>query len=176
MELTAEQQIEYDVMHKAFVAQGGPNAGKLKAAGHKDPDGVACLVALGWVNPEAVELEIETEEVDTDLKCSDCHIYGTECDNTNPADPACDNFTPAPPVQVDTELEEAEKDLEAAKATEEDAASKVKDAEDIVKSKTPPPCPRCNGDGFWHSLKTGYRAKTSSEPLIDTARVCPKCK
>jgi len=39
-----------------------------------------------------------------------------------------------------------------------------------------PVCPRCGGDGFWHSTKTGYRAKTSSEPLIDKSRKCPECK
>ena len=36
-------------------------------------------------------------------------------------------------------------------------------------------CPRCKGDGFWHSTKTGYRAKTTSEPLIDKKRKCPEC-
>jgi len=36
-------------------------------------------------------------------------------------------------------------------------------------------CPRCKGDGVFHSTKTGYRAKTSAEPLIDTSRPCPDC-
>jgi len=45
----------------------------------------------------------------------------------------------------------------------------------MMKEKTKV-CPRCGGDGFWHSTKTGYRAKTSSEPLIDKSRKCPECK
>jgi len=36
-------------------------------------------------------------------------------------------------------------------------------------------CPRCKGDGVWHSTKTGYRAKTSAEPLVDPTRPCPEC-
>lgn len=36
-------------------------------------------------------------------------------------------------------------------------------------------CPRCNGDRIWHSSATGVRAKTSSEPLVDSNRQCPKC-
>lgn len=36
-------------------------------------------------------------------------------------------------------------------------------------------CKRCNGDGIWHSTKTGVRAKTSSEPLVDPDRPCPDC-
>ncbi len=36
-------------------------------------------------------------------------------------------------------------------------------------------CSRCKGDGFWHSTRTGVRAKTSPEPLVDEGRVCPKC-
>lgn len=37
-------------------------------------------------------------------------------------------------------------------------------------------CPRCKGDGIWHSGKTGIRAITSPEPNIDPERKCPKCK
>ena len=37
-------------------------------------------------------------------------------------------------------------------------------------------CSRCEGDGIWHSPKTGVRAVTSAEPLIDASRKCPKCK
>ncbi len=151
----------------------------------------------------------ETREVGTELKCSDCHIYGTECDNTNPADPVCGNFTPKLAAEIvdeqpetatdatkkvledavdelkavkgevelaDPDLDAAKKDLEAAKATEEDAINKVKEAEAVVKSKEPPPCKRCNGDGFWHSPKTGLRAKTSGTPLVDTSKLCPDCK
>jgi hypothetical protein len=36
-------------------------------------------------------------------------------------------------------------------------------------------CGRCGGDGLWHSTKTGYRAKTASEPLVDPDRKCPAC-
>ena len=36
-------------------------------------------------------------------------------------------------------------------------------------------CPRCKGDGFWHSNRTGVRALTSSEPLVDELRPCPEC-
>jgi len=37
-------------------------------------------------------------------------------------------------------------------------------------------CPRCLGDGIWHTTKTGRRALTTTEPTVDAARVCPKCK
>jgi DnaJ-class molecular chaperone len=36
-------------------------------------------------------------------------------------------------------------------------------------------CPRCKGDGRWHSTKTGVRALTSSEPLVDETKPCPDC-
>jgi hypothetical protein len=36
-------------------------------------------------------------------------------------------------------------------------------------------CPRCKGDGKWHSTKTGVRALTSSEPLVDLTRNCVEC-
>jgi len=45
-----------------------------------------------------------------------------------------------------------------------------------AKTKEEQPCRRCKGDGFWHSPKTGVRAETSTEPLIDKSRKCPKCK
>ena len=39
-------------------------------------------------------------------------------------------------------------------------------------------CPRCNGDGFWHTPKTGVRLATAcaDEVLVDKERKCPKCK
>lgn len=37
-------------------------------------------------------------------------------------------------------------------------------------------CPRCKGDGVFHSNRTGSRAATSADPLIDPSKVCPKCK
>lgn len=37
-------------------------------------------------------------------------------------------------------------------------------------------CPRCKGDGTWHSNATGVRAKTVSGPLVDASRLCPECK
>ena len=37
-------------------------------------------------------------------------------------------------------------------------------------------CPRCKGDGIWHSSRTGVRAATSTEPTIDATRKCPQCK
>jgi len=36
-------------------------------------------------------------------------------------------------------------------------------------------CPTCNGDCTWHSPKTGYRAKTASEALVDHNRHCAEC-
>ena len=37
-------------------------------------------------------------------------------------------------------------------------------------------CPRCKGDGIWHSNKTGYRAKTAgNEALVDHSKKCPDC-
>jgi hypothetical protein len=41
--------------------------------------------------------------------------------------------------------------------------------------KTDTICKRCGGDKFWHSTKTGVRALTSSEPLVDLAKNCPDC-
>lgn len=145
MELTVEQQVEYDALHKELVAQGGPTIGKLKAAGHKDPDGVARLIELGWANPEEVgtvdatsEDEIQTEDV------------------------------------ID-EFEAAEIEAEEAQIAADEAIKVAEDKAKVAESKKPAPCWRCDGDGEWHSTKTGVRAKTSSEPLHDTSRVCPEC-
>ena len=37
-------------------------------------------------------------------------------------------------------------------------------------------CPRCDGDGFWHSTATGVRAGTMSGPLVDETASCPRCE
>lgn len=74
-----------------------------------------------------------------------------------------------------TELEEATQELEDAKGVEVKAKQAVEDKAAEVERKTPPPCPRCKGDGTWHSTKTGIRAKTASEPLQDSSRTCPEC-
>ena len=42
-------------------------------------------------------------------------------------------------------------------------------------AEAPKVCSRCNGDGIYHSNKTGIRAKTSTEPLVDPSRPCPDC-
>jgi len=39
----------------------------------------------------------------------------------------------------------------------------------------PVTCHRCKGDGVWHSPRTGYRARTATEPLIDRNRKCSVC-
>jgi len=132
MELNEKQQTEYDELHKRLVAQGGPTIGTLKTAGRNDPEGVARLAELGWVNPDG------TEEV--------------------------------------SDFAKAKKAAEEAEKIASDAIDKANRAAAIAESKRPPACWRCGGDGFWHSTKTGYRAKTSSEPLIDVSRVCPVCK
>ncbi len=44
-----------------------------------------------------------------------------------------------------------------------------------TKPKEPEVCKRCGGDGIWHSTKTGYRAKTSADPLTDPNKPCPEC-
>jgi len=147
MELSVEQQAEYDKLYKSLVAQGGPLIGKLKAAGHKDPNGVARLIELGWVNPDAEPLTMEKLGFDT----------------SKSGDPVSD-------------LEEAQKASAAAQLEAEEAIKKAEDAKAVAKSKEPPPCSRCGGDGQWHSLKTGQRAKTSVEPLHDPERTCPECK
>jgi len=36
-------------------------------------------------------------------------------------------------------------------------------------------CSRCKGDGYWHSPKTGYRAKTAAGLLVDKTKKCPAC-
>jgi ribosomal protein S27AE len=45
----------------------------------------------------------------------------------------------------------------------------------IKEAAAPKMCARCGGDGFYHSPKTGYRAETATEPLIDKNRKCPAC-
>ena len=161
MELTAEQQAEYDELFKTLVAQGGPKVGKLKAAGLKDPDGVARLIELGWVNPEIVDVE-PIIKTGVSEKTGITHI------ETNPVS-ACLVEPPG------ADFEEATKEADEAQAEADKAILKAEEAKAVAKSKEPPPCPRCNGDGFWHSLKTGYRAKTSSTPLLDESRACPEC-
>ena len=37
-------------------------------------------------------------------------------------------------------------------------------------------CPRCNGDGIWHTSATGRRLETISGPTVDPEKVCPNCK
>ncbi len=38
-------------------------------------------------------------------------------------------------------------------------------------------CPRCMGDGFWHTSRTGYRLETIGDGILtDTSRVCQQCK
>ena len=37
-------------------------------------------------------------------------------------------------------------------------------------------CPRCKGDGIWHTTATGHRLKTIGGPTVDPTRTCPKCK
>lgn len=37
-------------------------------------------------------------------------------------------------------------------------------------------CPRCKGDGIWHSNRTGVRVATAAEPLVDASKACPACK
>ncbi len=51
----------------------------------------------------------------------------------------------------------------------------VKEQEEPTVSKKVT-CPRCDGDGIWHSSRSGVRALRSPEPLIDPKRRCPKCK
>jgi DnaJ-class molecular chaperone len=37
-------------------------------------------------------------------------------------------------------------------------------------------CPVCNGDGFWHNPKTGYRLATAcDQTVVDKSRACTKC-
>lgn len=37
-------------------------------------------------------------------------------------------------------------------------------------------CPRCNGDGVWHTSETGRRLAMHPGPFIDESKPCPKCK
>lgn len=167
MELTSEQQAEYDELHKELVAQGGPTKGRLKAAGIRNPGGVARLIELGWVNPDAVEVG---------KSCGDCRNDEPKCQLRGPFDASCDDFNPKPPIDPEeTELEKAEKEAEEAKEAASEAVRIAQEKAEIVESKQPAPCWRCGGDGTWHSTKTGIRAKTSSEPLCDSSRVCPEC-
>ena len=72
MELNEKQQTEYDELHKALVAQGGPTIGTLKTAGRNDPEGVARLAELGWFNPESVgEEEFDIEETGVNPEASE---------------------------------------------------------------------------------------------------------
>ena len=37
-------------------------------------------------------------------------------------------------------------------------------------------CPRCQGDGVWHTAATGVRLVTLGGAPIDPTKSCPKCK
>ena len=47
-----------------------------------------------------------------------------------------------------------------------------------VKAKAKPICTHCNGDGVFHTPKTGYRLSTmaDNEVKVDESRSCPVCK
>lgn len=167
LELTEVEQVEYDGLYKALVAQGGPTVGKLKAAGHKDPEGVARLVELGWVNPEADAVVVDSEEVLVEVETKITSNLIVEEKRTN-------GRLDVP--EEETELDKANKEAEEAQKIAEEAIKEAEEKAAVAESKKPAPCFRCNGDGTWHSLKTGYRAKTSTEPLHDASRVCPECK
>jgi hypothetical protein len=79
------------------------------------------------------------------------------------------------PMGAETELEAANKEAAEAQLAADEAVKVAEDKAKVAESKKPAPCWRCNGDGEWHSTKTGVRAKTSSEPLHDASRVCPEC-
>jgi Zn finger protein HypA/HybF involved in hydrogenase expression len=36
-------------------------------------------------------------------------------------------------------------------------------------------CPRCKGDGIWHTSRTGARLATIAGPTEDASKVCPEC-
>ena len=82
-ELKQEEQVEYDTLHKALIAQGGATKGQVKAAGLKDPEGVARLTELGWINPaNANEAATETVVIEREV-CDDTCEYsgvGAACD------------------------------------------------------------------------------------------------
>ena len=87
-DLTEAEQVEYDELHKNLVAQGGPTVGHLKAAGEKDPEGVARLVELGWVDPDASEAE---------KTCGMCTDIGVGvCEHRLPSETACGELHPNP--------------------------------------------------------------------------------
>ena len=57
--------------------------------------------------------------------------------------------------------------------TDEDKAPEEPKIKYVPKRIT---CPRCNGDGVWHTSATGVRLERITGPLVDTSKVCPECK
>ena len=105
------------------------------------------------------------------VKCEDCgNVWGSmalpknlkckKCKSTNISEKG---------------LEVANSELKKAEETAKEAVKMVEAATKMVENNQPPVCGRCKGDGTWHSVKTGYRALTSSEPLQDASRPCPEC-
>lgn len=45
----------------------------------------------------------------------------------------------------------------------------------IDRQDQPQPCLRCGGDGVFHSSRTGVRARTATESLVDTSKPCIVC-
>lgn len=37
-------------------------------------------------------------------------------------------------------------------------------------------CPRCQGDGVWHTSATGRRLATIGGSVVDSSKPCPNCK
>ena len=61
---------------------------------------------------------------------------------------------------------------------EQSSANKIDEVKEPEKSLVPKKitCRRCDGDGIFHSSRTGIRAETTYEPMTDPSRDCPKCK
>lgn len=70
--------------------------------------------------------------------------------------------------------------------TPETPETEAADAAGVMAGETPPEpvkmvpknitCPRCKGDGIWHTSATGRRLATIGGPVVDETEPCPNCK
>ena len=73
---------------------------------------------------------------------------------------------------------EDNKDKEPEEQQQEEPEEQDNEKKDQEVERVKVTCPRCKGDGTFHSSKTGVRAATAAdtEPVADPTRVCPRCK
>jgi len=102
-----------------------------------------------------------TEEVDLTSEPVEEVTNEMAIESVVPTDEA--EAPPTPSEEPSADFVEASPDDLAAQEVEKEAQTK---------------CPRCGGDGHWHTPKTGARLATMSpdEVKIDKSKTCPVCE